>query len=209
MISCVQIAGEIKTIPDPNSLPGPRRYPEIRWRGFSTLGRSRSFSATCIRCNLEKDGEGISASRRQVLLVPAIAVGVNGFLSFVAAKAEDAPPVSVSSGALEEEKTEKKEEKEPEIPYRIYDATAIGEPMALGKDKSKVWEKLLGARVVYLGEAEQVPDKDDRILELGILKNLRSRCLEQERPVSVAMEAFPSDTQGQLDLFMEKRCRNL
>ncbi|XP_078435975.1 protein RETICULATA-RELATED 6, chloroplastic-like isoform X2 [Wolffia australiana] len=118
-----------------------------------------------------------------------------------AAKAEESDRPAVS----EEKKTEKKEEKEPEMAYRIYDATAIGEPQALGKDKSKAWEKLMGARVVYLGEAEQVPDKDDRILELEIVKNLRNRCLEQQRPISVALEAFPSDTQPQLDLFMEKR----
>ncbi|CAA6654689.1 unnamed protein product [Spirodela intermedia] len=127
----------------------------------------------------------------------------------VAAKAEEKPPVSeASSSALQEEKTEKKEEKEKaeaEMAYRVYDATTIGEPQALGKDKSKVWEKLMGARIVYLGEAEQVPEKDDRILELEIVKNLRNRCFEHQRPISVALEAFPSNLQERLDLFMEKR----
>lgn len=221
MISCVQSAGELKQIPDPSIPAGVGRSREVGWGGFSNrqrslrIRRSRSVAAG-VRCNLERGDEeidvsrrGMSGSRREVLLVPALAVGVNCFLSIVAAKAEEKPPVpAASSSALEEEKTEKKEEKEKveaEMAYRVYDATAIGEPQAFGKDKSKVWEKLMGARVVYLGEAEQVPDKDDRILELEIVKNLRNRCFEQQRPISVALEAFPSNLQERLDLFMEKR----
>ena len=46
---------------------------------------------------------------------------------------------------------------------RIYDATVLGEPIAVGKDKGRVWQKMLGARVVYLGEAESVPDPDDKV----------------------------------------------
>lgn len=46
---------------------------------------------------------------------------------------------------------------------RVYDATVLGEPVAVGGDRSRVWEKLLQARVVYLGEAERVPDPDDRV----------------------------------------------
>lgn len=88
---------------------------------------------------------------------------------------------------------------------RVYDATVIGEPLAVGKDKRRVWEKLMGARIVYLGEAELVPDRDDRVLELEILKNLRSRCLEQQRSISVALEAFPCDLQEQLNQFMDGR----
>ncbi|KAJ0255398.1 Protein RETICULATA-RELATED 6 [Hirschfeldia incana] len=97
--------------------------------------------------------------------------------------------------------------KEETITSRIYDATAIGEPMAMGKDKKKVWEKLMNARVVYLGEAEQVPTKDDKELELEILRNLRKRCLESEseRQISVALEAFPLDLQEQLNQYMDKR----
>lgn len=95
--------------------------------------------------------------------------------------------------------------KEETITSRIYDATAIGEPMAMGKDKKKVWEKLMNARVVYLGEAEQVPTKDDKELELEIVRNLRKRCLESERQISVALEAFPLDLQDQLTQFMDKR----
>ncbi|ONK77127.1 uncharacterized protein A4U43_C02F3370 [Asparagus officinalis] len=71
--------------------------------------------------------------------------------------------------------------------------------------KRRVWEKLLGARVVYLGEAELVPDKDDRELELEIVRSLRGKCLEKERPVSLAMEAFPCNLQEQLDQFVDGR----
>lgn len=88
---------------------------------------------------------------------------------------------------------------------RVYDATSIGEPQAMGKDKKRVWEKLMGARVVYLGEAELVPDKDDRDLELEIVKRLRTRCLEKERPIAVALESFPCNLQEQLDQFMDGR----
>ncbi|CAN6930272.1 hypothetical protein Bca4012_099648 [Brassica carinata] len=95
--------------------------------------------------------------------------------------------------------------KEETITSRIYDATAIGEPMAMGKDKKKVWEKLMNARVVYLGEAEQVPTKDDKEVELEIVRNLRKRCLESERQISVALEAFPLDLQEQLNQYMDKR----
>lgn len=91
------------------------------------------------------------------------------------------------------------------INSRIYDATAIGEPMAVGKDKSKVWEKLSNAQIVYLGEAEQVPTRDDKVLELEIVKNLRRRCLESEKSISVAMEAFPSNLQEEVNRFLDKR----
>ncbi|KAG0631380.1 hypothetical protein M758_1G249000 [Ceratodon purpureus] len=88
---------------------------------------------------------------------------------------------------------------------RVYDATVLGEPVAVSGDRSRVWEKLLQARVVYLGEAERVPDPDDRILELGILRKLRDACFEQQRPVSLALEAFPVAFQGSLDKYMSKR----
>jgi len=87
----------------------------------------------------------------------------------------------------------------------IYDATVIGEPLALGKDKKKVWEKLMNARVVYLGEAEQVPTQDDKEVELEIVKNLRKRCAEAERSISLALEAFPSNLQEQLNQYLAKR----
>ncbi|KAL8161044.1 hypothetical protein V2J09_012533 [Rumex salicifolius] len=99
----------------------------------------------------------------------------------------------------------KVEAKEETLASRIYDATVIGEPLAVGKDKSKVWEKLMNARVVYLGEAEQVPTREDKVLELEIVKNLRRKCVESERPLSVALEGFPSDLQEQVNKYMDKR----
>lgn len=77
--------------------------------------------------------------------------------------------------------------------------------MAVGKDKKRVWEKLLNARIVYLGEAEQVPTRDDKDLELEIVRNLRKRCVESERQLSLALEAFPVDLQEQLNQYMDKR----
>lgn len=58
---------------------------------------------------------------------------------------------------------------------------------------------------MYLGEAELVPDKDDRELELEIVRSLRNKCLEMERTVSLALEAFPCNLQEQLDQFMDGR----
>ncbi|RZS26716.1 hypothetical protein BHM03_00060089 [Ensete ventricosum] len=159
------------------------------------------------------------AKRREFLLLPSLAMAA-GFLHSVAAAAaaeEKAPePLPAAASAptvvdadkgkekIKEEK-EKEEEGEPEILSRVYDATVIGEPQAVGKDKRRVWEKLMGARIVYLGEAEMVPDRDDRVLELEIVKNLRNRCLEQHKTVSVALEAFPIDLQQQLDQFVDGR----
>jgi len=96
-------------------------------------------------------------------------------------------------------------EKEEAITSRIYDASVLGEPMAVGKDKKRVWEKLLNARIVYLGEAEQVPTRDDKVLELEIVRNLRKRCIESDRQLSLALEAFPLDLQEQLNQYMDKR----
>lgn len=96
-------------------------------------------------------------------------------------------------------------EKEETVNSRIYDATVIGEPVALGKDKTKVWEKMMDARIVYLGEAEQVPVADDRELELAIVKNLLKRRGEAERNLSLALEAFPCNLQEQLDQYMDDR----
>lgn len=91
------------------------------------------------------------------------------------------------------------------ISSRIYDATVIGEPMAVGKDKRKVWEKIMNGRIVYLGEAEQVPIKDDKELELEIVKNLKKQCDEREKSISLAMEAFPCDLQRLLNEYLDKR----
>jgi len=121
------------------------------------------------------------------------------FRPAVAAAAEEKPvdvPVAVADAPVE---------KVEEVASRIYDATVIGEPLAVGKDKSKVWEKVMNARIVYLGEAEQVPIRDDKDLELEIVKNLRKRCLETNRSISLALEAFPCNMQEQLNQFMDGR----
>ena len=87
-------------------------------------------------------------------------------------------------------------------------ATVIGEPLAIGKEKGKIWEKLMNARVVYLGEAEQVPVRDDRELELEIVKNLHRRCLEKEKRLSLALEVFPANLQEPLNQYMDKKYNN-
>jgi uncharacterized iron-regulated protein len=88
----------------------------------------------------------------------------------------------------------------------MYDATVIGEPQAVGKDaRGRVWEKLMAARVVYLGEAELVPDRDDRVLELEIVRKLAARCADAGRSLSLSLEAFPCDLQDQLNQFMDGR----
>ncbi|CAK7325941.1 unnamed protein product [Dovyalis caffra] len=141
--------------------------------------------------------------RRQVLLTPLLALGVS-IIQSAASKAEVAnresdppppPPLPVEAAKNAEEV----------ISSRIYDATVIGEPMALGKDKRKAWEKIMNARIVYLGEAEQVPIKDDKELELEIVKNLQKRCVEREKSISLAMEAFPCDLQPLLNRYLDKR----
>ncbi|KAF4397793.1 hypothetical protein G4B88_017274 [Cannabis sativa] len=154
-------------------------------------------------------------SRRHVLLAPSLALGA-WFLQSAMASGEDALPnsqtpqpqlqtnVTEVAPKIEVEAEKKKEEEEKVMNARIYDATAIGEPMAVGKDKKKVWDKLMNARIVYLGEAEQVPIRDDKELELEIVKGLRNRCVEIERPISLALEAFPSTMQDQLNQYMDK-----
>ncbi|KAI8009385.1 hypothetical protein LOK49_LG06G02918 [Camellia lanceoleosa] len=96
---------------------------------------------------------------------------------------------------------------EETISLRVYDATVIGEPMVVGNEKRKVWDKLMNTRVVYLGEVEQAPIDDDKILEFEIAKNLRSTCLEAGQPLSLslALEAFPCNIQEQLNQYMDKR----
>ncbi|GAB4832011.1 Protein RETICULATA-RELATED 6, chloroplastic [Ancistrocladus abbreviatus] len=159
----------------------------------------------------ECSGE-LNRSRREVLVTPFLAVGAC-FLQSAVCRAEEKsstnslpPPTSPtpSDPPVAAKVLEEKEEEEVVV-SRIYDATVIGEPLAVGKDKSKVWEKLMNARIVYLGEAEQVPTRDDKELELEIVQSLRRRCLESERPMSLALEAFPCDLQEQLNQFMDGR----
>ncbi|KAH8501324.1 hypothetical protein H0E87_016218 [Populus deltoides] len=138
--------------------------------------------------------------RRQVLLTPLLALGVS-ILQSAASKAEVANKEPDSPRPLPA--AEKKAEEV--ISSRIYDATVIGEPMAVGKDKRKVWEKIMNGRIVYLGEAEQVPIKDDKELELEIVKNLKKQCDEREKSISLAMEAFPCDLQRLLNEYLDKR----
>ncbi|MBA0790697.1 hypothetical protein Gohar_015330 [Gossypium harknessii] len=142
-----------------------------------------------------------AVSRRAVLLTPFLAAAGSLLLQQSQSLAEEitppSPPVTSPPPKVVVE--------DALVSARIYDATAIGEPLAVGKDKSKVWEKLMNARIVYLGEAEQVPIRDDKELELEIVKNLKNRCVENQRPLALALEAFPSDLQNQLDQFMAKR----
>ncbi|KAG2730566.1 hypothetical protein I3760_01G300000 [Carya illinoinensis] len=142
-------------------------------------------------------------ARRHVLLAPLL-TACGWVLRSALARAEDKPQDSstpekspVSPTAVEK--------KDDIIVSRIYDATMIGEPTAVGKDKSKVWEKLMNARIVYLGEAEHVPIRDDKDLELEIVRHLTKRCTESDRPISLALEAFPCDMQEQLNQYMDKR----
>lgn len=127
----------------------------------------------------------------------------------MASAADDSPPPPSSPSMtvpVPVPRAEEKKKKEDDvITSRIYDATAIGEPLAVGKDKSKVWEKLMKARVVYLGEAEQVPIRDDKELELEIVRNMNKRCLESEKALALALESFPCDLQDQLNQYMNKR----
>ncbi|CAN6710001.1 unnamed protein product [Malus baccata var. baccata] len=144
-------------------------------------------------------------TRRHALLAPTLALGA-WFLKSTIASAEDAPSTSPPPSPSQTVPVPRAEEKEEEdaITSRIYDASVIGEPMAMGKDKGKVWEKVMNARIVYLGEAEQVPIHDDKELELEIVKNLGKKCLKSERALSLALEAFPCNLQDQLNQYMDK-----
>ncbi|KAK4756711.1 hypothetical protein SAY87_006838 [Trapa incisa] len=159
------------------------------------------------------DDRGPTATRRSVLVTPLLAA-VAVYLQPAVLRADEEknssttappPPAAPAPGETGSASAPLVEKKEEVISSRIYDATVIGEPMAVGKDKSKVWEKMMNARIVYMGEAEQVPIKDDKELELEIVKNLRRRCVEGERPISVALEAFPCDLQEPLNQFIDKR----
>ncbi|KAK8926067.1 hypothetical protein KSP39_PZI018556 [Platanthera zijinensis] len=224
MISHAQNIGDFI---HPGSLNTTRRRPfqqEYRLPScqFSPAKRRARFISAGLRRDLNGDTETspeagwcIAGKRREFVLVP-ILVAASGLLSSAATaradeKTSDTPNSPDAEGGVFDEKNAKENEKEKKDEgdgsalSRVYDATVIGEPQALGKDRKKVWEKLLGARVVYLGEAEQVPDRDDRVLELEILRNLFSRCSEQQRHLSLAMEAFPFDLQERLSQFMEGR----
>ncbi|KAG6418486.1 hypothetical protein SASPL_120690 [Salvia splendens] len=129
------------------------------------------------------------AKRRDVLIAPLLALGAYALHSAAAKAAE----------------LTKQHVKDETINSRIYDATAIGEPLALGKDKSKAWEKMMNARIVYLGEAEQVPTRDDKEVEMEIVSKLSKRCAQAERPLSLALEAIPCDFQSPLNSYIDGR----
>ncbi|CAH8265433.1 unnamed protein product [Arabidopsis lyrata] len=164
----------------------------------------------CLHSDSDVSSSQIAVTRRAILVAPPLfAAAASLFLSISsAASAETStesvalpppPPVAVTAPPPPPV------EKEELITSRIYDASVLGEPMAVGKDKKRVWEKLLNARIVYLGEAEQVPTRDDKVLELEIVRNLRKRCIESDRQLSLALEAFPLDLQEQLNQYMDKR----
>lgn len=154
----------------------------------------------------------VPTSPLNLTITPFLAPGAYAFRS-AAAKADEKPasegeqagaPQQALVSSPSEVDTDPSE-KEETVNSRIYDATVIGEPVGLGKDKTKVWEKMMDARIVYLGEAEQVPVADDRELELEIVKNLLKRCGEAERNLALALEAFPCNLQEQLDQYMDDR----
>ncbi|CAH9057919.1 unnamed protein product [Cuscuta epithymum] len=169
-----------------------------------------SFSVRCGPSPTENVEKASTTKRRDVLVTSLLFLGASVIRTAVS-RADENPPESNLAGteapspmpAQVDKATEEKKTEEV-VNSRIYDATAIGEPLAVGKDKSRVWEKLMSSRIVYLGEAEQVPTRDDKELELEILKSLRKRCEEAQRPISLALEAFPSDLQPQLNDYMAK-----
>ncbi|TVU36674.1 hypothetical protein EJB05_18618, partial [Eragrostis curvula] len=153
-----------------------------------------------------------AATRRGLLvLVPSLVAAstVLQSLSLTGSAAADdnpapQPPAPAPAPAAAAPPPAPAAEAEPAALSRVYDATVIGEPLAVGKDgRRRVWEKLMAARVVYLGEAELVPDRDDRVLELEIVRKLAARCAETGRSISLALEAFPCDLQEQLNRFMD------
>ncbi|CAI0416176.1 unnamed protein product [Linum tenue] len=186
-----------------------------------SVGASTSNSEECGQSQTSSTGAA-GTKRRQVLIAPLLTLGFSVLHSAVS-RADEAvlqsppatppplpslsppPPPQVQPPTAAE--TAKKVEVEAiPINSRIYDATVIGEPLAMGKEKSaKALDKLTSARVVYLGEAEQVPTRDDKTLELEIVKSLRSRCVESQRSISLAMEAFPCELQPKIDEFLDKR----
>ncbi|KAI9110733.1 hypothetical protein K1719_018171 [Acacia pycnantha] len=199
-------------------------------RRFWTLKRRRMVSLSarpsCIKaskcddsdCSTRREilaetlesSDGARSSRRQVLVAPVLAMGASLLLSSttraedkVAANATPSPTEVKTAVDFPASKPEEQEQEEEDV--RIYDATVIGEPLAIGKERWKVWEKLMIARVVYLGEAEQVPVRDDKELELEIVKNLHKRCIGSEKRLTLALEAFPSNLQEQLNQYIDKK----
>jgi hypothetical protein len=107
----------------------------------------------------------------------------------------DEPPSPVLAEAQEPEKS------------RLYDASILGELEAVtGKEARRwVWEKLVGTRAVYLGEADITPNPDDRALKHEIVKGLEACCADARRGLALVLEAFRCDLQHQLDQFKDGR----
>uniref|UniRef100_A0ACD5T9U4 Uncharacterized protein n=1 Tax=Avena sativa TaxID=4498 RepID=A0ACD5T9U4_AVESA len=182
-------------------LPSPRS--RLRARPL-TSGAANSSSTP------RRSVSASAGSRRDfLLLVPSLAAASTVLRPLQSAAAADeavspTPPPESPTPAPPPPAEQKQPDESPLS--RVYDATVIGEPQAVGKEaRARVWDKLAAAKVVYLGEAELVPDPDDRVLELEIVKKLAGRCKETERGLALALEAFPCDLQQQLDQFMSGR----
>lgn len=190
------------------SLHAPASADEFR-RIWTAKRRRVNLSvrhSTCVAAASNPGGSGGDysqprSSRRGVLMAPFLAAGASVLLSASSRAEEKVAELAPTAPKLEEAKKEEEEV----ITSRIYDAAVIGEPLAIGKEKGKVWEKLMNARVLYLGEAEQVPVRDDRELELEIVKNLHRRCSEKEKKLSLALEAFPTNLQEPLNQYIDKK----
>ncbi|XXG44227.1 hypothetical protein AAC387_Pa01g4088 [Persea americana] len=146
----------------------------------------------------------LSGNRRNFIVTPFVAIGAS-FLHSIVARAEEKSPEALAVVSTTTASVAAEKQPEDVVTSRVYDSAVIGEPLAIGKDRRRVWEKLMDARIVYLGEAEQVPVREDKVLELEIVRSLKNRCSELDRTVSVAIEAFPCDLQEQLDKFMDRR----
>ncbi|KAK2982457.1 hypothetical protein RJ640_026300 [Escallonia rubra] len=169
----------------------PENAPPPRHAGLSVRDRAENGG------NVAETRQDSVRRRRDVLVTPLIAIGACVLRSAAARADEKRPESAAAMTAMTvspQPPPPPATKVEEVINSRIYDATVIGEPLAVGKGKGKVLEKLMSARVVYLGEAEQVPIRDDKELELEIVKSLRKRCLEAERPISLALEAINGET---------------
>ncbi|KAI5019009.1 hypothetical protein ZWY2020_043897 [Hordeum vulgare] len=185
-------------------LPSPRSRLSTR---PLTSGAAPSPSSSSPRRSVSASA---SSRRDFLLLIPSLAAASAVLRAAPSSAADDQaspPPPAESPPPAPPAPTQAKEpEGDESAVSRVYDATVIGEPQAVGREaKGRVWDKLASARVVYLGEAELVPDPDDRVLELEIVTKLAGRLAEAERRLSLALEAFPCDLQQQLDQFMSGR----
>lgn len=187
-------------------------YLDIKPHDISSLGSEiHSFSTTSKEAcptdeaHLRKGSPHSGMRSRRELLVGTVLSGLAMSVSFQTRKTLAAvAPIPEGAKQVSPDVVSSPSAEMP-VGSRIYDASVLGEPFAVGKDKGRVWQKILAARVVYLGESERVPDPDDKVLELEIVRTIRDKCFEQQRPVSLALEAFPCTLQPQLNAYMSKR----